>query len=112
MPENLEESLELTLLIDCSDDQLVDSINEEFGAEKVSPSSNFIGGVSVAVFLTASLRTLRETTKNVLNFFAEKKGKYEGARIVYDGKKIDLKGYGPDDIDKILSLPAFEKLHK
>lgn len=113
MSESSEESsFDFTLLIECSDDQLVNSINKEFGVENVSPSSNFIGGISVAVFLTASLRTLRETIKNILDFFAKKKGKYEGARIVYDGKKLDLKGYSPEDVDKILDHPAFEKLRK
>lgn len=105
--------IELTLLIDGNEEELVKDAEQEFGADNVSQSSNFIGGVSIAVFLIVSTaRALQPTIKNILDFLSQRNSRYDEAHISYDGKKIELKGYSPDDVERILKNPVFEKLHK
>lgn len=107
-----ESDFTLTLLIDCSSDGLVDNIKDKFGNENVSISSNFIGGVSVAVFLVASIKSLQPIIKTILDFLSQRNDRYDDARIVYDGNKIDLKGYSPEDVEKILNNSTFDKLRQ
>lgn len=100
----------MTLLIECSDDTLLSDVSAEFGEDNVSGSSNFIGGVSIAAFLVVSVKTLQPTIKSILDFLAQRGGRYDNARIVFDGKKIELKGYSPDEVENILGNPVFDKL--
>jgi hypothetical protein len=110
LTDSEDQTNSLTLLIECSNDGLTADVSAEFGEDNISASSNFIGGASIAVFLVASIRTLRPTIQSILNFLAQRDGRYDDARIVYDGKKIELKGYSPDDVEKILDNSAFDKL--
>lgn len=113
MTDSPEESRgDITLLIESSDETLVNDVNDQFGEDNVSGSSNFIGGVSIAVFLVASIKSLQPVVKTILDFLARRKGRYDDARIVYDGRKIDLKGYSADEAEKILNHPVFDKLRE
>jgi hypothetical protein len=107
-----DDQIEITLLIDCNEEGLTKEVEQAFGADNVSQASNFIGGISIAVFLVATVRALQPTIKNILDFLAQRNRRYEEAHISYDGKKLDLKGYSPDEVEKILKNPVFEKLHK
>jgi len=99
----------LTLLIESADDGIADEAKSAFAPENVSASSNFVGGVSLAVFFLVTAKTLHQTLKTILDFIAQRSGRYEDAEIVVEGRKLSLKGYGPADVEQILSLPAFEK---
>lgn len=103
-------TITITLMIECSDKNLVPEVAEQFGTEHVSESSNFIGGTSIAVFLVSSIKLLQPTVKNILDFLSSKSKRFDDAHIVFDGKKLDLKGYSPEDAEKILKNPVFDKL--
>lgn len=102
----------ITVLIECTEESFTGDVKDQFGEENVSESSNFIGGVSIAVFLVATAKSLQPILKSVLDFLAKRKGRYDDATIVYDGKKINLKGYSADEAEKLLNNSVFDNLRK
>jgi hypothetical protein len=110
LADSKDQTNSVTLLIECSNDRLTADVSAEFGEDNISASSNFIGGASIAVFLVASIKTLRPTIQSILDFLAKRDGRYDDAIIVYDGQKIELKGYSPEEVEKILNNPAFDRL--
>jgi len=100
----------VTLLIETTGPALSADAAETFGEDSVSESSNLAGGVSLAVFLVVTIKSLQPVVRSVLDFLAKREGRYAKAEIVVQGKKISLKGYRPEDVQKILDLPAFKDL--
>lgn len=108
----MDEEMMITYLLESSDNSLPSEAERAFPLDEVSTSSNFIGGVEIAVFLVLAARPLRDIIKDVLTFQATRSGRYQQSKIVKDAEHIELTGYGPEDIEQIMSLPMFQGQEK
>ena len=108
-----ESSITLTYLIESSDGNLPKEVEQAFPLDEVSASSNFIGGVEVAVFLVqVAARPVRDIVKAILAFQAAKSGRYQQSKIVISADHVEVTGYGPEDIEHIMSLSMFQPREK
>ncbi|WP_457325141.1 hypothetical protein [Roseateles sp. P5_E11] len=100
----MNDSDPLVYLLESSDQNLAGEVERSFAHDDVSVSSNFIGGAEIAIFFALALRPIRDVIKEILAFQKEKVGRYQRSKIVIGEKKIELTGYGPDDLSKIYEL--------
>jgi hypothetical protein len=106
----MEDESAVTYLIESSDKGIEQEAIATFGEDDTSVSSNFIGGVEIAVFLALGLRPIRDIIRDVLTFQAARASRYQHSKIVVGDNYIELTGYGPDDIEQIAELPMFAEL--
>lgn len=103
----MEQGRLVTFLIESNDKTLAAEAREAFAGDEVSVSSNLIGGVEIAIFFLAASKPLVDLLKAVLAFQAERAKRYQSSKIVIGADSLELSGFGPDDIERLQSLPMF-----
>jgi hypothetical protein len=98
----------VTYIIESSHQSIGDDCKTVFTGEEVSVSSNLIGGIEAAVFFVVALRPVRDILSAILKFQAERTKRFHSAKIVIGKETVQITGYGPEDLERIASLPIFK----
>jgi hypothetical protein len=88
----------LLFLLEGADRELESEIKSAFPEATLSPADNFLGGLEIAVFL----RPLKDVVSRIVRFATDHQNRYKSASVTINGKRIDIKGYGPDDVVRLI----------
>jgi hypothetical protein len=102
------DEIEMTLVIDSVDAGLAGELGAVFPSEDVSASDNFVGGAEIAVFFTFA----KDVLGKILGFVSKNRSRMKGAKVTIGRTSVSLEGYSAEDVDRLLSSPAFDHAMK